>query len=152
MTMVGNISLLKKPMQGFLCSRTARSSIILPCLDWAVEMAKGEMPVISTFHSKMEKSVLEVLLAGKCPIVMVLGRKLYKEVPEMLQQALKDGRMLMVSLSEQTRISQQSALACNRFIMEHAQEVVVGFAAPGGNLEMILESNDDKKQIRYITR
>ena len=42
MTTLGNITLLDRLPVGFLCSAMTASSAILPCLDWANEMAKGE--------------------------------------------------------------------------------------------------------------
>jgi len=76
-TSPGNTSLLAHPMHGFVCSRTTRSCVILPCLDWAATLSKGTTPIISTFHSEMEVAVLYVLLRGTCPIIIVLGRRLY---------------------------------------------------------------------------
>ena len=61
MNYLGNISLLDNHVHGFLCSRSTASSAILPCLDWAVEMSKGTIPVMSTFHSEIESAVIEIL-------------------------------------------------------------------------------------------
>ena len=60
MELLGNISLLDQPKHGFLCSRCTKSSVILPCLDWAVEYSKGAIPIMSTFHSEIENAVLDI--------------------------------------------------------------------------------------------
>lgn len=145
MTTLGNVSLLEQALHGFVCSRTTKSSVILPCLDWASRMSGGKEVVMSTFHSPIEKSVLEILLRGNCPIAIVLGRKLYKEVPSLWKKSIEEGRMLIVSLTEQSRISQQSALESNKFILEKSEDVFVGFASPNGNLDKLLKNEN----IRY---
>jgi len=112
METLGNISLLSQPTHGFLCSRCTKSSAILPCLDWANEMAHGSTPVMSTFHSELESAVLDVLLRGTCPIILILGRRLYTDIPTKLKTALDTGRLLIVSLSNQQRITKESAGVC----------------------------------------
>ncbi len=143
MTSLGNISLLDHPMHGFVCSRTTRSSVILPCLDWAATQSKGTTPIISTFHSEMEVAVLDVLLKGSCPIIMVLGRRLYKRLPEKLRPALNSGRLLIVSISENCRISKETALAANSFIAQKATRITVGFIAPDSSLREIMTVNNN---------
>lgn len=140
MTSLGNISLLDQPMHGFVCSRTTRSSVILPCLDWAAAQSKGTAPIISTFHSEMEVAVLDVLLRGTCPIIIVLGRRLYKRLPEKLRPALSSGRLLVVSISENSRISKETALAANSFIAQKAAQITVGFIAPDSTLQEIISN------------
>ena len=96
--------------------------------------ARGKEPVMSTFHSKMESAVLDMLLPGTCPIILVLGRSLYKTVPEKLRPALDSGRLLIISLCEQSRISRQSAQACNEFICQNAHALTFGFLSPDSSL------------------
>lgn len=147
MTSLGNISLLDHPMHAFVCSRTTRSSVILPCLDGAAVQSRGATPIISTFHSEMEVAVLDVLLRGTCPIIMVLGRRLYKRVPEKLRPALSSGRLLIVSISENSRISRETALAANCFIAQKAERITVGFIAPDSTLQEIIHDTQPKNII-----
>ena len=140
MNYLGNIYLLDQPKHGFLCSRCTKSSVILPCLDWAVSHAHGAAVVMSTFHSEMEDAVLDMLLPGTCPIILVLGRSLYKTVPEKLRPALDSGRLLIISLCEQSRISRQSAQACNEFICQNAHALTFGFLSPDSSLYPLYES------------
>lgn len=127
MTIFGNKSLLDLPKHGFLCSRCTKSSVILPCLDWAVERAKGEDPVISTFHSEIEKAVLDMLIPGKCPVILVLGRSIYKKIPENLQRLLDANRLLIISVCNQSRISKDSAYMSNKYICQNSQSLTFGF-------------------------
>ncbi len=127
MDFIGNKSLLYLPKYGFLCSRCTKSSVILPCLDWAVERAKGEDPVISTFHSEIEKAVLDMLIPGKCPVILVLGRSIYKKIPENLQRLLDANRLLIISVCDQKRISKESAFLSNQYICQNSQSLTFGF-------------------------
>lgn len=151
MEYLGNISLLNQEMHGFLCSRTTRSSVILPCLDWAVEHARGTEPVISTFHSELECAVLDMLLQGTCPIILVLARRLYKNVPESLQPAIAASRLLIVSTSNSPRISRASAAAANAYICQQATTLTFGFLSPTSSLFPLYEKAQDMgKQVVVI--
>ncbi len=145
MTLLGNTSLLELPKHGFLCSRTTCSSAILPCLDWAVAMAKGSEPIMSTFHSQLEQSVLELLASGTCPIIMVLGRKQYHKLPYHLQTLHDQDRLLVVSITDQQRIDRHSAAMCNNYIMSHAIDLTFGYIAPGSSLSELCRCAKMKK-------
>lgn len=134
MEMLGNISLLDQPKYGFICSRNTRSSIILPCLDWAVKRAQGAEPVMSTFHSEMENAVLELLLKGCCPIIIVLGRSMYKKIPSKWEPLLDANRLLVISVCEQDRISKSTAFFSNQYICDTADTITWGFISPSSSL------------------
>lgn len=136
---IGSLSLLDQHSVGFLCSRTTASSAILPCLDWATEMANGSVPVMSTFHSDLESAVLDILLRGSCPIILVLGRSMYKVMPKQLVEAFDSGRLLIVSISQKSRISRESAFLCNRYIAETASMLTFGFLSKQSSLYPLYE-------------
>lgn len=140
MEYLGNISLLDQLKHGFLCSRCTKSSVILPCLDWAVEHAKGSEPVMSTFHSELESAVLDMLVSGSCPIILVLGRRLYKKIPKRLQPLLDADRLLIISLSDQSRISRESAFTCNKYICDNAMTLTFGFVSKESSLYSLYEN------------
>ena len=153
MTYLGNISLLDQPKHGFLCSRCTKSSVILPCLDWAVGHAHGDAVVMSTFHSEMEDAVLDMLLPGTCPIILVLGRSLYKVVPEKLRPALDSGRLLIVSISNQGRISRESAFAANEYICNNSDSITFGYLSHNSSLRTLFDDAVAKnKQVQVISQ
>ena len=153
MTYLGNISLLDQPKHGFLCSRCTKSSVILPCLDWAVSHAHGDAVVMSTFHSEMEDAVLDMLLPGTCPIILVLGRSLYKVVPEKLRPALDSGRLLIVSISNQGRISRESAFAANEYICNNSDSITFGYLSQDSSLRTLFDDAVAKnKQVQVISQ
>lgn len=149
----GNISLLDQPKHGFLCSRCTKSSVILPCLDWAVSHAHGDAVVMSTFHSEMEDAVLDMLLPGTCPIILVLGRSLYKVVPEKLRPALDSGRLLIVSIGNQGRISRESAFAANEYICNNSDSITFGYLSQDSSLRTLFDDAVAKnKQVQVISQ
>ena len=150
MELLGNISLLDQPKHGFLCSRCTKSSVILPCLDWAMEYSKGTIPVISTFHSEIEEAVLDILQKGICPIILVLGRKQYKRIPEKLQTAFDNNRLLIVSVSNHNRITKESALLANRYVCEQSHDITFGFISPDSSLSSLYEETKATKKTKVL--
>lgn len=150
MTSLGNTKLLTTQITGFLCSRTVASKAILPCLDWAVEIAKDEnATIMSTFHSPVEKEVLTFLLQGKCNIILTLARSLYKTIPQELQPALESNRLLIISTCDQPRISKDSAMRANQYICTHSYSLVFGFISRCSNLEQMYQNTEKQKVILF---
>ena len=153
MNYLGNIYLLDQPKHGFLCSRCTKSSVIIPCLDWAVSHAHGDAVVMSTFHSEMEDAVLDMLLQGTCPIILVLGRSLYKVVPEKLLPALDSGRLLIMSISNQKRISRESAFAANEYICNNSDSITFGYLSQDSSLQTLFDDAVAKnKQVQVLSQ
>lgn len=150
MELLGNISLLNRPKHGFLCSRCTKSSVILPCLDWAVDYSKGTIPIMSTFHSEIENAVLDILLKGSYPIILVLGRKQYKQIPTKLQTAFDNNRLLIVSVNNQNRINRESALSANRYVCEQSHDITFGFISPNSSLYSLYEETKATKKTKVL--
>ena len=145
MMLLGNIELLKLPKTGFLCSRNIKPADVLKCYHWATEQRKSDNCVMSGFHSKIEKDVLHFLLKGKQPLILVLGRSLYKKIPEEFIKPLEENRLLIVSVVYQTtnRQSVESAMIRNKYIIENADEVVFGSLDPNGMLNQLFTETKD---------
>lgn len=139
---LGDLSLLSLPgATAFLSSRRGSAKAALACLEWAEGRRNDARPVIGGFHSDLEKDVLKLLLRGTCPIVLVLARTLWKEIPEELSRPISSGRLLVVSAAPTTsRVSAATALLRNRFVLDHAAEIVVGTLEPGGALATLLRA------------
>ena len=118
-TYLGNKELLNRRKIGFLASRKITSSAILPTLDWAVEISKRtDVAVISGFHSRLEKDVLKFLLQDKCGIIVVLARGMYRKLPKIYDAAMKENRLLIISLEKETvtRVSERTAHKRNKYV------------------------------------
>ena len=144
---LGNKDILKRFKTAFLCSRRCPADIILKSLDWAKEKKnKGEC-VISGFHSQIEKDVLNILLTGKQPIVLVLARGMKKRWPEDIRSAIEEKRLLVISPFEDKikYITQETANKRNKIMTELADEIFLAYSTKGGNLDRLLKSIDGKE-------
>ena len=121
---LGNQELLKLQKTAFLASSNIASETVLRVYDWATEMRSRGECVISGFKSKLEQDVLHFLLKGSQPIILVLARRMYKVIPEELQEALNQNRLLIVSVSNAARQSKDTAMIRNRWVCETADKIV----------------------------
>ena len=119
---LGNKELLNLPKTAFLASSAIPLDMVLRCYDWAT--AKHEGCVVSGFSSKLERDVLHFLLRAKCPIILVLARRMYSTLPDELKEPVEQGRLLIISTTDATRQSRATALSRNRYICELADELL----------------------------
>ena len=125
-TYLGNKDLLNRWKIGFLASRMIATPVILPTLDWAVEISKRtDIAVVSGFHSRLEKDVFKFLLQGKCGIIVVLARGMYRKLPKIYEEVMKENRLLIISLEKETvtRVSERTAHKRNKYVEKLADEL-----------------------------
>lgn len=126
-TYLGNQTLLEKQKVGFIASRKFSTLDVLPTLDWAMQMSKQtETAVVSGFHSHLERNVLDILLRGKCPIIVVLARCMYRKLPKQYEEAMMQNRLLIISYEKEsvTRASEESAHKRNSHVEQLANEML----------------------------
>jgi len=121
---LGNKELLKLRKTAFLASSTISSETVLKVYDWATDMRSRGECVISGFSSKLEQDVLHFLLKGSQPIILVLARRMYKVIPQELQEALAQNRLLIVSVTHATRQSKETAMVRNKWLCEMADRIL----------------------------
>lgn len=141
---LGNMDLLNMTKVGFLASRHTAPASVLPTLDWATEIRHREdVTVISGFQSPLERHVLDILLQGRCGIICVLNRGMYKRLPGSLGTLFSQNRLLFVSLikSTITRPSMGNALKRNHYIVDIADRVVFASVSPSSSLYPLLNIN-----------
>ena len=141
---LGNKDLLKLKKTAFLASSTIPVDMVMKCYDWAAGQHDG--CVISGFSSKLEQDVLHFLLKNKCPIILVLARRMYREIPEELKEPLDQGRLLIISTNNAVRQSKATALARNRYICELADATMFMGIHPKSSL-YVLEQMFNQKSI-----
>ena len=120
---LGNRELLKLKKTAFLASSTISSETVLSVYDWATEMRNRGECVISGFSSKLEQDVLHFLLKGSQPIILVLARRMYRDIPDELKEPLAQNRLLIISVSNAVRQSKVTAMARNRYVCEMADKI-----------------------------
>ena len=87
---------------------------------------RDDVTIVSGFHSKMEREVLDFLLRGKCGIICVLARSIYKKVPSRFREAYDAGRVLFISPCK-TSATMTSRCLCkerNEYVASICDELV----------------------------
>ena len=148
MEYLGNKELLKLPKTAFLASSTIPPDMVLRCYDWAT--AKHEGCVVSGFSSKLERDVLHFLIKAECPIILVLARRMYREIPEELKEPLAQGRLLIISTNNAVRQSKVTALARNKYVCELADSIIFVGVTPKSSLQQLKEAFNAKKSTAWV--
>jgi hypothetical protein len=144
---IGNIDLLKLNKTAFLCSQKCPAETILKSYDWAKSQRQLGNCIVCGNHSQIEKDVFGILLKGEQPIIHALARGLKERIEPEFQQAIKQGRLLIITpfSKEVKRVTEQTATIRNKMMIELSNIICIGHVNPGGNLEAQLE--DTEKQI-----
>lgn len=147
---LGNTELLKLAKTAFLCSRNIPARVVLQCYDWAIDQRKQGNCIISGFLSRIEKDVFHYLLAGTQPIIMALARGMKEKLASEIRDEVDAGRLLLITPFENSvkRITVETTEKRNRFMIELAEQVVIGYASRGGMLERLLADVKNKTIIR----
>jgi len=147
----GKIELLDRKTIAFLSSRTIATDKVMACYDWATSLNAETDCVVSGFQSPIEQDVLHFLQKKRIPVIVVLARAMYKQIPEELEEAYNDGRVLFISISNNTRVNKATASIRNRYVVDLAQEVLFGMLAEKSSLNEIYQyAKDNNKKILTI--
>ena len=75
----------------------------------------------------MERDVLKILLQGKCGIIVVLARGMYRKLPKQFEEAMSQNRLLIISHEKESvaRVSEATAHKRNNYVKEIADEMQV---------------------------
>lgn len=138
---IGNSSLIDLPKTAYFCSEKFHPRAVFASYDWAKQMRDEKRCVISGFQSRIESDVLEILLRGESPIILVLSRSIYKKIPKHYKPAVDAGNMLILSPFPTgiSRFNSKTGFQRNCWIMQHTDEVVIGSMTLGGMLEKAIK-------------
>jgi len=144
---LGDVNILKLYKIGFFCSRKVPANIILKAFDWAVEQREKGNCIISGFHSQIEKDVFHYLLKGNQPIILVHGRGLLEREDPDLMRYVTAGRLLILTPFNKSvkRVTSDTAMKRNKFMIALADEIFVAYAMKGGNIDNLLKGLKNKK-------
>lgn len=147
----GKLELLDRKTIAFLSSRTIATDKVMACYDWATSLNAETDCVVSGFQSPIEQDVLHFLLKNRIPVIVVLARAMYKQIPEELEEAYNDGRVLFISISNNTRVNKAIASIRNRYVVDLAKEVLFGMISENSSLNEIYQyAKDNNKKILTI--
>ena len=135
---LGGVSILQGPLLGFFCSVKCPGDLILRTYDLARALRDAGGPVISGFHTPIEKDCLDLLLRGSQPVVICPARSIHNmRLSRDLKVKVGKGRVLVLSPFEGQvkRPTAQISERRNQFVGTLAEAVFVSYAEPGGKTE-----------------
>ncbi len=132
---LGEINILEKPLLGFFCSVKCPGELILRTYDLARALRDAGVPVISGFHSPIEKDCLDLLLRGSQPVVICPARSIeIMRLGKNIKGHIDKGKVLVLSpfKGKIKRPTAQISERRNRFVGALASAVFVSYAEPHG--------------------
>lgn len=141
LTARGNIELLSCPafpgLLALFCSVQCPPPIIVQTYELARALRDAAVPVISGFHSPMEKECLLMLLHGCQPLIVCPARSIERlRIAKDWKPPLRQGRLLILSPFADTsrRVTTTRADFRNQCVAALAHALLVPYAAPAGHL------------------
>lgn len=149
----GNLSLLDKPTVAFFASRVVSPAVEEQALRWAEACCATDRAVISGFQSPLEKSVFELLLKARHPVIWALGRTLYRRYSSTVEEALTEQRILIFAVRNARRTGWQTAQTRNYTIASMAEESVYAVNEQGrtSSLGVLYGLEVGTKPVRLIS-
>lgn len=135
LALLGDPALLESAhLTALFCSQRAPASVLLQAHDLARGWRRGGPLLIGGFQSLVEREVLDALLPGSQPLVLVRSRPVpqrWRPPPEQ-RAAWEAGRLLIVAPERGGGWGRGAATARNRLAAALADEALVLYAEPGG--------------------
>lgn len=133
---LGNPELLDRYLVAFFASRETPEDVAKRACQWAEMICQTDKVVISGFHSPVEKEVLRILLEHKHPVVLALGRSVYKRVPKEFELPITENRMTIISICNAVRQGWWTTQNRNWTIADWADECVWAGVHRGSALDV----------------
>ena len=69
--------------------------------------------------------MLKFLLQGKCGIIVVLARGMYRKLPKVYEKAMNETRLLIIALEKDTvtRVSEYTAHRRNEYVINISDQI-----------------------------
>jgi len=121
------------------CSNRCPGDLILAAYDWArVIRRRSDLTIVSGFHTVIEKDVLDILLKGNCPLMVVPARSIENmRIPSAWKPHLATDRLRVESPfpASARRITKKNALLRNEHVAEMMDEILIIHASAEGHLD-----------------
>ena len=138
---LGRLGILDTPLAGLFCSTRCSGNVIVHTYDLARALRDAEIPVISGFHTPMEKECLDVLLRGRQPVVICPARSIERlRLPMAWRKPLAEERLLVLSPFGAPHRRPTTALAeqRNHLVATLAEVICIAHAAAGSHTERLV--------------
>ena len=146
----GNLALLDRRKVAFFASRVVSQAVEEQALRWAEACCATDHVVISGFQSPLEKSVFELLLQARHPVIWALGHALYRRYPPAIEKALAEQRILIFAVRNARRTGWQTTQTRHYAIATMAEESVYALRSDGrpSTLDVLCGLELDCKPVR----
>ena len=128
---IGNLALLDRRKVAFFASRIVFPAVEEQAFRWAEACCATDRVVMSGFQSPLEKSLFDLLLKARHPVIWALGRKLYHRYPPEIMEALAEKRILIFVVRNACRTGWQTAQTRNFLIASMSDESVYAMNIEG---------------------
>lgn len=149
---LGNPSLLENHITGFICSQYCPPSLIIKSTDIFKTLRKRDQTIAGGFHAPVEQEILQVLLRGTAPLIIIVARSIQGlRLKSEYRELLAHDRLLLLSPfeTEIKRISKYNSQQRNRILAALADTLFIPYAHPGGKLEQLCFELSERQQIFY---
>ena len=146
----GDASILQQRKLALFCSQKCPGDLIVRAHDYAKNLNRQKLTIISGFHSPIEKECLTVLTRGNVPLVYCPARSIERmRLAEPWNSMVEKRRGLVLSsfAPGTHQMSAQLATQRNHFITTVADEVLIVYASPGGKLIELARNLVEQKKI-----
>jgi predicted Rossmann fold nucleotide-binding protein DprA/Smf involved in DNA uptake len=135
---VGGFHLTERISVGLFCSIRCPGAIILQAFDLAIALREAGISTVSGFQTPIEQEMLTVLLRGQQQVTVIDARGERKRIPPNWRAPIAEGRLVVISpFAEVTRPTKETARERNRLVAASARSMLVVYAAPGGETELL---------------
>jgi predicted Rossmann fold nucleotide-binding protein DprA/Smf involved in DNA uptake len=144
----GNRELLNQRLHAVLCSRACPGDKIIQAIDLAQRWRAETRPVVSGFHTSVEKECLRIFLRGPQHIVICAARGLDPfQLPADWQRKFESSEMIIVSPFDPSirRPTKETGEIRNKLVVDLAIDVTIIYASPGGYLDQLINSSTSSK-------
>lgn len=141
---IGDRALMSKCKTAFLCSSTISDETIGISVAWACDQARRGRCIVSGFQSKAERAVLDAIVENKGYAIVVLACAMFNKCPKKYKEAVDSGHMLIISGvdNDQYKVTRASAEIRNRFVIDMADNIVIGCIKRNGMTEKLIAQTD----------
>jgi predicted Rossmann fold nucleotide-binding protein DprA/Smf involved in DNA uptake len=137
---IGDTGILKRPLLGLFCSTACPDDAATAAHALVRALGEAAVPVISGFHSPLEKQCLNLLLLGRGPIVVCPARSIARmRIPPAWRPDVERGRLVIASAigGQARRATTLLAAKRNALVATLATEILVIHAAAGGRIDAL---------------
>ena len=148
----GDADVLKRRKLALFCSQMCPGDLIVRAHDYAKNLCRQDLTIISGFHSSIEKECLTVLARGTSPLVYCPARSIDRmRLVEPWHSMVEKGRGLVLSpfAPGTHQMSAEYAAKRNRFITSLADEVLIVYASPDGKLMNLAQEVVTQKKLLW---